>query len=929
MSVGLDGYRTNAEGYFVIGASTSMENPDISLPSTGFLHRGPDGVAIYRAPSMAFTYGSIAEPQSVVDALVYSLTEDSAVTLETKLTPGYPTFHQRSDYSSSSISRCYGNNRRNPTKFGLADPSPGKPNNCSSATKIFKNIIINEVNIEQASENSNTEFIELYDLGVGGTSLDGLSLIFFDGDNQDRSYFEVDLNGERTNPDGFFTIGRANAVYIPDKVINYNFLQDGPDAIVLYLRSISDFPRATTATLEGAVDVLVYGSNSDVTSTLIEKLVLGQIQINEQQYHLDGKGSLSRCLSNETMIQSAFVTSYLTPGSMNNCTLFPIYINEINFVTTNGDNSDFIELYDGGKGFTALDSLVLVFFSEISSFAFKSLPLQNNQTDINGYFTVGGVDVGSDLTIDSAATWGMLARYPGAVALYRGNHLDYQIGMAPSTTNLIDVVILGSKDNPATNLASALSPDQSQIVEEKFFLEGEESVSRCRCCNAMQTSEFGLGPASPRGPNTCMTFNELVSVTDSEEEEDGYIVINEVSLVTEQGGSLPMEIEILSSPPGRRLDNYVVIYYTSDQFGSSSYLILSLSGEATDEDGYFSLTQDKASRMEKLQHSRGIGGVQGVALYDRRMGQYSYNMQVTDVGLVDAVTFSNGVDDTVKPLQTVLTPPTPAIVTSVAAKNFWASRQPLSLSRCGCCSTRNNSVFTLSSWTPDKPNHCPSADDGTVIQLRLSNAIYSQWISYAAWQMFLKEALVREVESNCQCGFSLSYFSDEILYEGSVVYEALLMALDERQGRSIVEAFEKFIRENSTITIMDQMFLLDDCTHCILSPRLQRKGKVGGILLSLLGVVVMSALLVIIVMVARLYRGDLQMLYIKTFKSRGSSDGVKFNNNDGGGLDVNIDDGISNPVYQGSSQDDGKISEPQFQDPAVNTSGEVPYIVTC
>lgn len=58
-------------------------------------------------------------------------------------------------------------------------------------------VIINEVNIEQASENSNTEFIELYDLGVGGTSLDGLSLIFFDGDNQDRSYFEVDLNGER------------------------------------------------------------------------------------------------------------------------------------------------------------------------------------------------------------------------------------------------------------------------------------------------------------------------------------------------------------------------------------------------------------------------------------------------------------------------------------------------------------------------------------------------------------------------------------------------------------------------------------------------------------------------------------------------------------------------------------------------------------
>lgn len=57
-------------------------------------------------------------------------------------------------------------------------------------------VIINEVNIEQGS-NKNAEFIEIYSPGAGDVSLDGLTLIFFDGANRGRSYFEVDLNGGR------------------------------------------------------------------------------------------------------------------------------------------------------------------------------------------------------------------------------------------------------------------------------------------------------------------------------------------------------------------------------------------------------------------------------------------------------------------------------------------------------------------------------------------------------------------------------------------------------------------------------------------------------------------------------------------------------------------------------------------------------------
>lgn len=118
----------------------------------------------------------------------------------------------------------------------------------------------------------------------------------------------------RTNNNGFYTIGRSNSLYVPDKTINHNFVQEGPDAVVLYRRPLADFPRGTVATLDGALDVLVYGSNGQEPSVLVDILSPGEIQVNEQQYSLSGKGSLSRCLSNDSMTVYAFITSYSTPG---------------------------------------------------------------------------------------------------------------------------------------------------------------------------------------------------------------------------------------------------------------------------------------------------------------------------------------------------------------------------------------------------------------------------------------------------------------------------------------------------------------------------------------------------------------------------------------------------------------------------------------
>src|SRR5262245_32426094 len=58
------------------------------------------------------------------------------------------------------------------------------------------------------------EFIELYDGGVGNTSLTGLVVVLFNGSAANNaSYLAVDLDGKTTNGQGYFLVG--NSAVIP------------------------------------------------------------------------------------------------------------------------------------------------------------------------------------------------------------------------------------------------------------------------------------------------------------------------------------------------------------------------------------------------------------------------------------------------------------------------------------------------------------------------------------------------------------------------------------------------------------------------------------------------------------------------------------------------------------------------------------------
>src|SRR5262245_32143728 len=76
-------------------------------------------------------------------------------------------------------------------------------------TSAAQTILINELDSDTPGTDA-AEFVELYDGGVGNTSLTGLVVVFFNGSAaNDASYAAFDLDGFSTNASGYFVLGNA------------------------------------------------------------------------------------------------------------------------------------------------------------------------------------------------------------------------------------------------------------------------------------------------------------------------------------------------------------------------------------------------------------------------------------------------------------------------------------------------------------------------------------------------------------------------------------------------------------------------------------------------------------------------------------------------------------------------------------------------
>jgi uncharacterized protein len=195
----------------------------------------------------------------------------------------------------------------------------------TTAAEVVAELIINEVDADTPGTDA-AEFIELYDGGVGNTPLDGFVVVLYNGSN-DLSYGAFDLDGYTTDANGYFLLGNA-AVPGVDLIFANNFLQNGADAVALYLGDAADFPNNTPVTTTNLVDAIVYDTDDPDDAGLLPLLNAGQPQVNENE---GGKGAdyaNQRCPNGAGGARNTDTYDQFppTPGEANLC---PDFIHEI------------------------------------------------------------------------------------------------------------------------------------------------------------------------------------------------------------------------------------------------------------------------------------------------------------------------------------------------------------------------------------------------------------------------------------------------------------------------------------------------------------------------------------------------------------------------------------------------------------------------
>lgn len=239
-----------ADGYLVLRSTT----PDPACMPT-------DGIT--------YTVGSSLGDCTVVSAGTLTNLKDSG------LQPATMYYYRIFAYNNTGNTGC--------PAYRTSTPLSGNISTFSAPA-----IVISEVDADSPGTDQ-AEFVELQ--GDPSEPLDELALVFFSG-NDDASYTVVDLDGHQLDVNGFFVVCTNASGATPgvthvsncdfDSPVSSNFIQNGADAVGLYLGHTADFPNGTPATTTNLLDALVYGTGQGDDAGLLAALgQTGVGQINE------------------------------------------------------------------------------------------------------------------------------------------------------------------------------------------------------------------------------------------------------------------------------------------------------------------------------------------------------------------------------------------------------------------------------------------------------------------------------------------------------------------------------------------------------------------------------------------------------------------------------------------------------------------------
>lgn len=189
----------------------------------------------------------------------------------------------------------------------------GMPNWSNQLPILTSDVVINEIDCDQVGTDAG-EFIEL--IGESNAPLDGLVAVFFNGSG-DLSYAAFDLDGYTLDNNGFFVLGNDG---VPNVQLTFpnNTLQNGADAVAIYIGDAADWPNSTMVSSANLVDAIVYSTADANDNELLSALTPSQVQADEGTTTTAITVSLSRVPDGgDPFITSLFVTQTPTPGVSN------------------------------------------------------------------------------------------------------------------------------------------------------------------------------------------------------------------------------------------------------------------------------------------------------------------------------------------------------------------------------------------------------------------------------------------------------------------------------------------------------------------------------------------------------------------------------------------------------------------------------------
>ncbi len=353
-----------------------------------------------------------------------------------------------------------------------------------SSQAFSQTVFINEIHYDNAGDDAG-EAVEI--LGPAGTNLTGWSVVAYNG-NGGASYLTIDLTG----------------LILPNELNGYGAvqvlapgLQNGsPDGIALVnngtLVQFLSYEGSFAASNGPANGV----SGTDIGVSESSGAALGSAM------QLQGTGTQ---YSDFTWVSADLPSSF---GAINANQVIGeivvediIVINEVDADQTGTDATEFVELFDGGNGNTALDGLVLVLFNGSDNLSYNAISLDGYSTDADGYFVIGSALVQNvDLV---AFTENGIQNGADAVALYSGEVANFPTGTGITTEGLIDALVYGTSDPTDPELIVLLNEAQIQVDENLNGNAVGESMQRLPngSGGARNTSTYGMLPPTPGAEN--------------------------------------------------------------------------------------------------------------------------------------------------------------------------------------------------------------------------------------------------------------------------------------------------------------------------------------------------------------------------------------------------------------------------------------------